>query len=143
MFLECRIILEFFCSYGVLNYYLGELNNSNLTKEPSLPVYFLDQLGYSKGGRGFVFILLMGVLKCKGTLATLASSWGYLKNLDSSRSNFVDDEDLGDADEARKEDVLNKKDLITVYFLTLKYIEYEIELRKGTISSVGKEALEI
>lgn len=135
--------MEFFCSYGILNYYLGELNENNLTKEPSLPVYFLDQLGYSKGSRGFIFLLLLGVLKCKFTLNSVNSSWGYLENLKNTKKAFQDEEGLADIEEARKEDVLDKKDLITVYYLTLKYIDYEIKFRKGIISYKRKEALEI
>ena len=42
LMLEFKIVLLFFCSYGILNYYLKELNEKNFSKEPSLPVYFLD-----------------------------------------------------------------------------------------------------
>ena len=124
--LEFRVILEFFASYGVLNYYLGELSSKNFTKQPSVPIEFLDNLGYSKGGRGFVFLMLLAVLKIRFTLNGTESSWGYLKNLRQARSQFIDEE-LEDADEARKEDVLDKKDLITVYYLTLNYIDIEIK----------------
>jgi hypothetical protein len=36
--LEFRIILEFFNTYGILNYYMGELNAENISRTPSLPV---------------------------------------------------------------------------------------------------------
>lgn len=134
--------MEFFASYGVLNYYLGELSSKNFTKQPSVPIEFLDNLGYSKGGRGFVFLMLLAVLKIRFTLNGTESSWGYLKNLRQARSQFIDEE-LEDADEARKEDVLDKKDLITVYYLTLNYIDIEMKYKKGTITSKGKDALEM
>ena len=78
-------------------------------------------------------MLVIGVLKVKSSLSSLDSSWGYLKNLKNTKKVLVDDERLANTDEARKEDVLAKKDLITVYYLTLKYIDYEIKLKKGTI----------
>jgi hypothetical protein len=78
-------------------------------------------------------LLVIGVLKVKSSLSSLDSSWGYLKNLKNTKKVLVDDERLANTDEARKEDVLAKKDLITVYYLTLKYIDYEIKLKKGTI----------
>lgn len=143
LLLEFKIILEFFNSYGIMNFYLGELNSNNLSKEPSLPVYFLDRLGYSKGGRGFIFLLVISVLKVKSTLNSLESSWGYLKNLKNSMQTHVDDEGLANVNEIRKQDVLEKKDLITIYFLTLKYIDYEIQIRKGTVGNKDQDTLEI
>jgi hypothetical protein len=67
-------------------------------------------------------------------LNSVESSWGYLNNLKKQKKVLKDDENLADANEASKEDVLDKKDLITVYYLTLKYIDYEIKFRKGIIT---------
>jgi hypothetical protein len=87
-------------------------------------------------------LMLLAVLKIRFTINGTESSWGYLQNLQKQRSQFVDEE-LDDAEEARKEDVLVKKDLITVYYLTLNYIDLEMKFKKGTITSKGKDALEI
>ncbi len=76
--LEIKIVFEFFCSYGILNYAIGVFPSEHLKIDPSLPVYFLDELGYQKGGKGFVFILLILVLKVKLSLNMVESSWGYL-----------------------------------------------------------------
>ena len=89
--MEFRLVLEFFTSYGILNYYLGLLNSSNFSKQPTFLVQFLDGLGFSKGGRGFIFLMLYAVLKIRLTLNGSESSWGYLKNLKKQKSQFADE----------------------------------------------------
>lgn len=114
-----------------------------MSKTPSLFVGFLDELGHQKGGRGFIFLLIIAVFKVKSTLNELSSSWGYLKNIKNSQKRLPEDEELIQAEEIKSEDVLNKKDLITIYYMTLKYIDFEIKLLKGTEIQKDKDVLEI
>jgi hypothetical protein len=66
--------------------------------------------------------MIFAVLKVKLTLNSVNSSWGYIKNLKMVRA---DNDDFKNPEEASKKDVLRKSDLITIYYMTVKYIEYE------------------
>lgn len=141
--IEIKLVFELFCSYGILNYYKGIFDTTTIKIDPILPVHFLDDLGYQRGGKGFVFILLLVVLKVKLSLNMVESSWGYLQNLNRSITSSQSETREGGPAQLSSEDVLNKKNLLILYYLTVRYINMELKLKRGIIKTMSRDCKEI